>query len=410
MTRLPSIKEMFLLLEARIFKVKMKFACAVLLFLLATTVLAQKMGEVRKIERLNEKVAETTYLALLRTIFPDGKLKDKRFTFRHSIPGRASFEQNKTDAEIKEVFRDAHKTVLRSLEAVWFESERKSFLLLLAQTGYETMPAGGPKELYKLAVFRFEPEAVLIDAVTQWFLTQTGAEDAGFRDGAPFLRTNELDAFWLTEINRQSRMTTAYYRLVAIQNNRLRVVVDGLPTLRAENGGCYRLSSEIQTVTKPKLQFFVFEHEHIILGANCAGAVPPPYKKIETYNAVWDEAAKRYKLESVSSSIFKPLSPSIEIKGYDGELNVGETYGAEVECDQKRREWRLVKMPKLPAHHAYRIEWLAPDGTSPFPPLVPNAIYCRRFFQFKIISKDTSNIVPNRRWNTVYKAAVFYFR
>jgi hypothetical protein len=66
-----------------------------------------------------------------------------------------------------------------------------------------------------------------------------------------------------------------------------------------------------------------------------------------------------------------------------------------------------LKMPKLPAGHAFCIEWLTSDASAQFPAPAPGEKNCRCRFTFKIVSEEIYNVVLSKRWNAVYRATVF---
>lgn len=385
-----------------------KFSAICLLFvcgwLSAVPSSAQNTGAVKKIENPEKSINGTTYLALLRTLFPDGEMKNDEFSFQNSISARCCFDDEKTDAEIKKVVHLSHRQRLKSLQSIRFKTaDGKDFLLLLIVSN-STMPlAGGPQEKYTLAAFRLASgESILVDAVNPQ--QQRITRSVGFWNESPFLQTKEINAFWLRGSFEDSREKFEDFQLTTIEGDRFRAVIDRFPQLRSTREDCFQILQNLGVSTGEKLRFEITEKKRILTNANCRERRVVEHDKIDSHEVVWNEEQKRYRLDLVSSR----TTALSEAKEYDGELNVGETYRADVEY--RENEWRLVKALKLPMHHAYRVEWLISDGSARFPAAAAAAARtgddCRRSFEFKILSREITAVVPNKRWNTVFKAAV----
>lgn len=89
-----------------------------------------------------------------------------------------------------------------------------------------------------------------------------------------------------------------------------------------------------------------------------------------------------------------------KINEFTGDLEKGKVYSAEIEFDEKYKEWRLVKSLKLSFHHAGRIEWTNLKRYN----LLQNS---KQKIVFKVISKKIYQADKNR-WNTIYKTKILY--
>jgi hypothetical protein len=102
-------------------------------------------------------------------------------------------------------------------------------------------------------------------------------------------------------------------------------------------------------------------------------------------------------LKSVTGS--QTVSPA----EFEGWLEEGSTYQADVTCDEVEK-WRTVVPFRIPFHHAVRIEW---TNLSEFPQLnKAKNDDCQRRLVFKVVRRKTTKVSGQERWNTTYECRI----
>ncbi|MGB9179794.1 MAG: hypothetical protein WCB68_11165 [Pyrinomonadaceae bacterium] len=193
--------------------------CLTLIFVVA----ARAQAQVKSVENLREPVVggrATTYLDLLKKIFPDAADREESIVAQRSIPMRHLFGKRYHEAEIFE-----GEMKFSGLDALWVSDEgKKRLLLFLTMDGNEVFDWN---ESGLLALFAPEQEFKLLDVAD--------------------VKTDRFSGFWETPLipigpHKDAAMIANYHHnssqgymgvsLVSVERDRLKVVFDFPTVLR----------------------------------------------------------------------------------------------------------------------------------------------------------------------------------
>jgi len=190
--------------------------------------------KVEPVNNLQATVADDiqiTWLELVRRIFPDARFDATlhKATAIRSILLRQLWHSG-------EHAMAGNDFVIEKAYALWFMSDGKEHLALLVQTtGREKLDSG--RDAFALAVFRFAPGPLLVDAVNP---QKARNDHADFDQNTPliFIDKGERDyAFFLTSARQTAPGSTERdLVLVALQKRRLRLVSDYFSEEERETG------------------------------------------------------------------------------------------------------------------------------------------------------------------------------
>lgn len=89
---------------------------------------------------------------------------------------------------------------------------------------------------------------------------------------------------------------------------------------------------------------------------------------------------------------------------FEGDLEKGKSYFAEIEFLKTFNEWQTVKPLNLPHHQAGRIEWINLKKFSILKEPKNNSL---QRIAFKVVSKKIYQADKNR-WNIIYQVKILY--
>jgi hypothetical protein len=326
-----------------------------------------------KVERVNNLEAtvaddiQITWLELVRKIFPDARFDATLHKARaiRSIPLRQLWQSG-------EHAMAGNDFVVEKAYGLWFMSGGKEHLALLVQTiDAEKVDSG--RDAFALAVFRFAPRPLLVDAVNP----QKARNDrADFDQNTPliFIDKGERDyAFFLTNARQTAPGSTERdLVLVDLQNRRLRLVSDYFSEEETETRE-YKMKqvwahSQRQGRKARYLGYNFYFNEQREPASKESTFIAA--QRRNTYRMYWNAKDNRYrmKLTEIASSSRLPwgLEPKDIIDFHGQAFDVGRYYVGQVRFNG--REWKLVNPFNYGAaavEKNVRIRWLDDNRVLP---------------------------------------------
>ena len=365
-----------------------------LLLLLVSVSIQAQMSQINEVKDFNQRVSgnfKTTYVELIRKVFPDAKFEGRGFQAGDSIPMRSleprietrTFERGKL---IGQVFQ------------MRFLSENKNHLALFLKLQNESPVRSMTNSFFVLAAFRLEKEPEFVEAVDAQFIFQH--QNINLWTETPLLPIRKGDdGIWLVASRDGSSGDGIQdFRLLMLRDKKFEIVLDELPTLKG-NSGCGFQSKQSFGVFLKKdsganyRDFSLTVSEKLRTNTiKCPAQPPADYDKTFAYQAVWDDAGKRYKVaflkaEAVAVAPGKYSADLSEPVEFAGKLEVGKIYRAEIGC-RGNPEWRLKIEPQAPDDGLAIVYWSS-SGLS-----LPRAKFlteqqCNANILFKVLKATT---------------------
>lgn len=378
-----------------------------LLLLVSVSIPAQTpriSAEMQEIKDFNRPVSvrlKTTYIELIRRIFPDAKIEAGKFAAGDSIALRSlnpkigirTFERGKLIAKVLQI---------------QFSSENKKHLALFFNLKNESAVRSLQNSFFVLATFRMGKEIELVDAVDAQFISQH--QNVNLWSETPLLPLRDGDdGIWLAALRENSsgnRMQD--FRLVALRNKKLEIILDELPTLKGISG-CGFLGKQfpgffVRKDNSAKYRDVSLTVTEILRSNTIKCEVQPPadYDKTFAYRAVWNETEKRYKVEFLSAKAIAvaPTKNSADFSApleFAGKMEVGKTYRAEIGC-RGNPEWQLKIEPRAPENGLATVSWSASGLTLPRAKLLTEE-QCNASILFKVLKATTEPYRERLRTN-----------
>lgn len=365
-----------------------------LLLLLASASAQAQMSRINEVKDFNQRVSgnyKTTYIELIRKIFPDAKFEGRGFQAGESIPmrslepriGTRTFERGKL---IGQVFQ------------MRFLSENKNHLALFFKLRNESPVRSLNNSFFVLAAFRLEKEPEFVEAVDAQFIFQH--QNINLWAQMPLIPIRKGDeGIWLVASRQGSSGNEIQdFRLVALRDKKFEIVLDNLPTLKG-NSGCGFQSKQSLSVFLKKDNSANYRNFSLNVSEKlrtntikCPSKPPADYDKTFAYLAVWDDNERRYKVafskaEAVAVAPDKNSADLSEPVEFAGRMEVGKIYRAEIGC-RGNPEWQLKIDVEAPENAPAIVFWSG-SGLS-----LPRAKFlteeqCNANILFKVL-KETS--------------------
>jgi hypothetical protein len=376
-----------------------------LLLLISVSIQAQMSQTSNRIEEVkdyNQTIsgnAKTTYIALIRKIFPDAKFEGGSFRAGDSIVMRSleprietrTFERGKL---IGKVFQ------------MRFSSENKNHLALFLRLQNESPVRSLTNSFFVLAAFRLEKEIELVEAVDAQFIFQHQNVNLWVETPLLPLRKGD-DGIWLVASRENSSGAKFQdFRLVALQNKKFEIVLDELPTLKGIFACGFQSKQSLGVFLKkdnsPNYRNFSLSVSEKLRTntIKCPSKPPADYDKTFAYQAVWDDNQKRYKVallktEAIAVAPTKYSADLSEPIEFTGKLEVGKIYRAEIGC-RGNPEWRLKIDPQAPENGIAIVYWSAGGLRLPRAKFLTEE-QCNANILFKVL-KETTERRDGKLW------------
>ena len=305
----------------------------------------QNNYKVEPVNNLQATVADDiqlTWLELVRRIFPGARFDATlhKATAIGSIPLRQLWHSGQQAMA-------GNGFVIEKAYALWFMSNGKEHLALLIQATDGEKVDSGQVTSFALAVFRFAPGPLLIDAVNP---QKAPNDHADFDQDTPliFIDKGERDyAFFVTSARQTAPGSTERdLILVDLQRRRLRFVSDYFSEEERQTSE-YKMKqvwahSEAQGRKARYLSYNFYINERREPASKESEFIA--FQRRNTFRMYWNPKDNHYHLKlmkiATSSSIPRDLEPK-EIVDFHGEaIDVGRYYVGEVRFNG--REWKLA--------------------------------------------------------------------
>jgi hypothetical protein len=385
-------------LHQRKYKTKnMKLFLPLVMFLLPLEAFGQRHVhqnnyKVEPVNNLQAMVAEdmqTTWLELVRRIFPGARFDATlhQTTAIRSIPLRHLWQSDEHAMADRPL-------VIEKAYALWFMSDGKEHLALLIQATHTEKVDSGRVTSYALAVFRFAPGPLLVDAVNP---QKARNDHADFNQNTPliFIDKGERDyAFFLTSARQTAPGSTERdLVLVDLQKRRLHLVSDYFSEQERETGE-YKMKqvwahSERQGRKARYLSYNFYFNERREPASKESAFIAS--QRQNSYEMYWNAKDNHYRMKLMkiasSSSIPSDLEPKDIIDFHGQALDVGRSYAGQVRFNG--REWKLVNPFNYGAvERNVRIRWLDDNRVLPATEIGRGA--WRRTLVFGVSGEKTS--------------------
>ncbi|HEX8247291.1 MAG TPA: hypothetical protein VF599_03825 [Pyrinomonadaceae bacterium] len=371
--------------------------------------MSQNSNRVQEVEDFNRPVSsnlKTTYIELIRKVFPDASLETKSFQAGESIP------VGSLDPKIKPHAFWRGKLIVKVFQ-MHFSSENKNHLALFLMLRNEHAVRSLDNSFFVLAAFRLENEAELVDAVDAQFIFQHQNVNLWTETPLVPIRKGD-DGIWLVALRENSSGNDAQdFRLVALQNKKFEVLLDELPTLKGNSACGFRSKQSLGYFLKKDnganyRDFSLTVTENLRTNTlKCEVQPPADYDKTFDYQAVWDDKQKRYKVEllKTESAAVAPTKYSADFSEpleFAGEMEVGKIYRAEIGC-RGNPEWRLKIDPQAPDNTRAIVFWSAGGLRLPRAKLLTEE-QCNASILFKVL-KETREMIGGK-FRTLYEGEI----
>jgi hypothetical protein len=383
-----------------------------LLLLLSISIQAQMsqiskgVQEVKDFNRPVSSNLKTTYIELIRKVFPAANPEGKGFPAGESILLRS------LDPKIAPRAFWRAKLIYKVLQ-MRFSSENKNHLALFLKLQNESPVRSLNNSFFVLAAFRLEDEAELVDAVDAQFIYQHQNVNLWTETPLVPIRKGD-DGIWLVASRENSSGNEFQdFRLVALQNKKFEIVLDDFPTLKRNLACGFRSKQSLSYFPKKdsgaNYHSFSLTVTENLRTNTLKCEVPPPadYDKTFDYQAVWDENRKRYKVtfSGAKAVAVAPTKNSGDFSApleFAGKMEVGKIYKAEIGC-RGNPEWRLKIDPESPEGERAIVFWSASGLTLPRAKLLTEE-QCNANVLFKVL-KETTEMIDGK-FRTIYECEI----
>lgn len=354
---------------------------------------------------------KTTYIELIREIFPGAKIEGEKFRAGDSISLRSLNSQSEP-----RTFKRG-KLIEKVLQTR-FSSENKNHLALFFKLRNEAAVRSLNNNFFVLAAFRLKNRQIeLVEAIDAQFIFNH--QNINFQSEMPLLplRKGE-DGIWMVASRENSSGDTVQdFRLVGLQNKKFEVLLDELPTLKGSSGCGFRIEQSLAVFPKkdnPANYRTNYRNFSLTVTENlrtntlkCEVKPPSDYEKTFAYKAVWDDYQKRYKIvilktESVAVAPTKYSADLSEPLEFAGKMEVGKIYKAAIGC-RGNPEWQLKINPQAPDNARALVFWSASGLRLPRAKLLTEE-QCNANILFKVLKEKWEMI--DGKFRTIYECEI----
>jgi hypothetical protein len=383
-----------------------------LLLLVSVSIQAQMSptnSRVQEIKDFNQTISgnvKTTYIDLIRKVFPDAKIEGKQLAAGDSISMRSlnpqietrTFERGKL---IDKVFQTR------------FSSENKNHLALFFRLRNEASVRSLNNSFFVLAAFRLENQIELVEAIDAQFIFNHQNVNLWMETPLLPLRDGE-DGIWLAAARENSSSNEVQdFRLVALQNKKFEVLLDEFPTLKGNFGCGFRSKQSLSFFPKKEnpanyRNFSLTVTENLRTNTlKCEVKPPADYDKTFAYQAVWDDNQKRYKIAllKTESAAVAPTKYSADLSEpleFAGKMEVGKFYKAGIGC-RGNPEWQLKIDPQAPDNTRAIVFWSGGGLRLPRAKLLTEE-QCNANISFKVL-RETREMIDGK-FRTAYECEI----
>jgi hypothetical protein len=393
----------------RLLKRRGIFSAFWLLLLASVSIQAQTKSRVREIKDFNQPVSgnlKTTYIELIRKVFPDARIAGKEFPAGESILLRS------LNPEVESRTFGQEKLIEKVFETR-FLSENKNHLALFFRLRNKFPVRSLTNSFFVLAAFRLEKQIELVEVVDAQFISLH--QNINLRAENPLLTFRKGDdGIWLAAARENSRGDKIQdFRLLALRNKKFEFVLDHIPTLNGNSGCGFQSKQSLSFSVKNHnpanyRNFSLIVTEKLRTNAiKCPAKPPADYDKTFVYETAWDDAEKRYKVvflkaEAVAVAPGKYSAELSDPVEFAGKMEVGKIYRAEIGC-RGNPEWQLEIDPRTPENEPALVFWSASGLSLPRAKLLTEE-QCSANILFKVVKEKTEKI--EGKFRTAYECEI----
>lgn len=365
------------------------------------------------IEKLTERIApdsSTTYLNLVRAIFPGTSVDDSG----ESASATRSIKLRRLSGRGFSVHRSP-LDIVRVRGWKFLAQGGVKHLALLIEAHKEVMADGDLFDWeYALAVFSYGSTLKQKGrASSAWNLVEAvdPQEDRfmDFPDELPLIEEGRgQQTFWIINQHHNAGESFRDYKTIGVQSGkRLGWSIQDLPGLNDSDGCEAREENRLEVMPRDNpgkaylpvaVRLKTLRWEKV----DCRDVEGVDADREETRTflirpVISSNRRRRLRLEILQEPKPAAMSRAGQVERFEGTLEIGKTYTAAFVFDEEMG-WRLATRIKIPIHHAVGVVWV--DKKRILPSLLKENRYR---IEFTVLGKSVRQAGNTRRWNTTYK-------
>lgn len=362
------------------------------------------------IKKLTERVSAdsgTTYLKLVRRIFPDTSVDESG----ESASATRSIKLRRLSGRGFSMHR-APLDIVRVRGWKFLAQGGVNHLALLIEVHKEAIEDGDLFDWqYALGVFSYQGRKGQTSSAWNLVEAVDPQEDRfmDLPDKLPLVDEGKGDqTFWTLDQHHNAGESFRDYKTIRVQSGRrLEWSIQGLPGLHDSNGCEAREETSLDVVPRPnpgqgylpvEVRLKTLRWEKV----DCQDEEGVDADSEETRTFLIRPVSHTERRERSRVEILEERKPIVlnsagEVERFEGSLEIGKTYTAAFVFDE-RIGWRLATPIKIPFHHAVSVLWIDKKG------ILPSLMKENRYqIEFTVLGKNVRQAGNTRRWNTTYK-------